>query len=309
MRLADYFLILVLCAGVGIAAALLLLPPPEAYAVLEDGTIRYEKRPPVSFETLGTNETELATVTHIRYKSHGGDAYGLLAIPKFSVSGSPFSESPSEPKTGNRKPAFILLPGAGVTKEGQYLSLGQDLNSLGFATLTLDLRGQGESLVAPKPVQEDFQLFANGSESTIHQQVYDVIRAYDLLKTDPRIDPEKIYVGGESAGGRFVILAAGSEPGIRGVLAISTAGFQTAQTQDPVLKTYLNSINPDAAIARVQRLLMLHSTNDTIIPLVYAQGTFSLANEPKKLVLFGKPGHGYDPLEKVYLEQELPSWR
>ena len=52
---------------------------------------------------------------------------------------------------------------------------------------------------------------------------------------------------------------------------------------------------------------MLHSVNDTVIPLGDAQRTFSFAKEPKKFVQFSNPEciHGYCKPMKGFIRDEL----
>ncbi|MBU0953459.1 MAG: hypothetical protein KKA90_03505 [Nanoarchaeota archaeon] len=288
MKRADLVLLGVIVIAVAVGAVLLQPPVRGTYQVDATGLLSYQHRPtPNATETPAS-----ATSSHLVIDSRPSPAFGLLTLPE-----------EGEPPY----PVFIVLPGAGVTKEGEQHGLSADLNSLGFATLTLDIRGQGESTSPILDFQSDFEQFSSGQEATHHQQVYDILRAYDFLQADDQFST--ISVAGESAGARYGIIAAAIEPGIHGVIGISTGGYTAANLSAKELQ-YLNSINPlfYAPLVSPRPVVLLHSTNDSIVPYEDAQALFAAAGEPKQFFPFDKPGHGYDPLEKEMLATVLADW-
>ena len=175
----------------------------------------------------------------------------------------------------------------------------------------MDPRGSGETVDRVTSFEEDFVTFSNKQEPFQHKMVYDVVRAFDFLKTQPEIDPEKIYVSGESMGGRLAIIAAAIEPGIKKVLAISTSGYKFPKQQTEAANIFLGSFDPDLYASQIspRTILMIHSTNDTVIPIDFAKDTFSKAGEPKKFIEVNG-AHGYVPdITKEILRKELNSWK
>jgi len=138
--------------------------------------------------------------------------------------------------------------------------------------------------------------------------VFDALRAIDVLRQDPRIDQDRIAIAGESNGGRFAIIAGSMEPKISGIIGISTSGYDTESQiknlRDESLIRFYRSIDPDSYLASIPpaRFVMLHSLNDTIIPVMEAERTFQKAKEPKQFYTIATGGHGFsegmiDPLE------------
>ncbi len=271
--------------------------PQETYSVSPGGILSYENRPPLEYREMPYNETGNAVIKRVIFSSHGQDIYSLLAIPK----------------RGEKLPAFVLLPAQSVTKEGEQRYLAGALNALGFITISLDQRGTGETGGSVPGMQQDFQAFANGGEPVQHKMVYDALRAYDLLKTLPRADGSRIYIAGESMGGRFAVIAGATEPGISGLLLISTSGYGLPFQGDPEAYRFMKSIDPDNYMGRIspRKTLMMHSKQDPVIPLESAQRTFSLGGEPKKLLALDMGFHGYYNREIPFpevLERELAGW-
>ena len=249
-----------------------------AYTVA-DGKISYADRPTPEYTKSFFNETLHATIHRIAYRSRGAAIYGLLAVPK----------------TGNNRPAFVLLPAQGIKKEVEQQWLGDKLNSMGFITLSLDQRGHGETTAQPVSMQEDFKTYAQGGETVQSKMVYDALAAYDILKSMPEVDPFEIYMAGESMGGRHAVIAASVEPGIAGLLLISTAGYGLPESGFENLQEFQRFTDPDSYVDRIspRKILMIHSPQDWIIPIESARNTFSLAREPKRFITVDERFHGY----------------
>ena len=273
----------------------------EKYSVSEKGIISYTNRQSVKYEKVSRIlENENKTTDKFYFESHGVNVYGLLTIPKTVESDSSM-----------KKPVFIVLPGAGGTKEGEERGISKDLNEFGFATFSLDPRGSGETVDRVTSFEEDFVSFSNKQEPFQQKMIYDVVRAFDFLKTRPEINTEKIYVAGESMGGRLAIIAAAIEPKIKGILAVSTSGYKFPKQQTETANIFLSSFDPDLYIGKISPkvILMIHSTNDTVIPIDFAKDTFSKAGEPKKFIEVNGT-HGYTPdSTKEILRKELDSWK
>lgn len=102
-------------------------------------------------------------------------------------------------------PALVICPGFAGNKCGKYrifVEIAQELAKSGVAVLRFDYRGAGDS-------EGDF------SEITIESQVEDVMACLNFLKSDPRIDENRIGLLGRSLGGMIAILSANRFPNIR----------------------------------------------------------------------------------------------
>ncbi len=268
----------------------------EQYSVSSYGLISYTNRNSANYTKAVFNSTDYADIYKISYRSRDATIYALLSIPK--------SENP--------KPAFLVLPAAGVTKEGEQMFLSQDLNKMGFITLTLDTRGQGESIAIIYNFNYDYNEFKNGREPVLHRMVYDALLGFDILKNLPEVDKSKIYIAGESAGGRYAVIAAAIEPDIKGLLLISTSGYEFSPSADADIKRFENSINPTEYISHIspRPVIQMHSVNDKIIDINYARKLYNRAKEPKKFLEIYDDTHGYyrKKNQKDLLEQEIESW-
>ncbi len=231
------------------------------------------------------------TLKLVSFESRGDKVQALLRIPS-NVSSS--------------SPGVILLPGAGVSKEGEQ-GLAAELSKMGYATLTLDQRNQGSI-----NIEGDLKLFRAGLEPVEYLMVYDVLKAADVLSTQPEIDPERLAVLGESNGGRFAIIACALEPSLKGVIGISTSGYGIkeigpARVGDSEAYRFCLSVDPDTYLSALppSRLVMIHSINDTVISHEQALRTFALAEEPKAMYNATEETHGYTASMRPYLEKEL----
>src|SRR3989338_4766544 len=146
------------------------------------------------YESNLMNKTESMEVYLIKYKSrdflsYPVTIYGLLFMP-----------------LGKKDaPGIVLLPGGGVKKEAES-TLARELANRGYAVLTIDQRGIGETGSYYLGIEEDYKVFLTGKEPIQHLSVYDALRAYDVLKDIGNVKKENIAVAGESMGGRYAII-------------------------------------------------------------------------------------------------------
>lgn len=298
MRYAAFFAVLVLAS---FAATWLWLnaPQEEVYSV-RNGLLSYSNRPPVYYGQEVWNETDERIVYRVWFPSHDNvTVYGLLAVPKLD----------------GPLPAFFVLPGATVTKEGEQGSLGNALNGLGFVTLILDQRGHGETNLSGGVLyrfEDDYQLWSQGIEPTHHMAVYDALRAFDLLHQLPgtAIDRDRIYAAGESMGGNYAIIATAIEPRISGLMLVSSSGFKFDPQPDPKTAEFLKSVSGESYLDMLppRPLLMLHGEGDGVVPYSHVLDTFQKAGEPKTLLTVNSSRHAYSPVMREILEQGLEGW-
>ena len=287
-----------LLVGLGFVIVLLILAlivysPHEVsdkWTVDDHGMLSYpENRGSIEVTVINTESGSNYTLETISFKSKDYTVEGLLRIP-----------------TSNKKvPAVVILPGATVPKEGTQ-GLAELFSNRGYASLGIEQRNRGGV-----DFEYDRRLFSEGKEPIEHKMVFDALRAVDVLKHDVRIDDKRIVVLGESNGGRFAIIAGAIDPSISGVIGISTSGYNVEADAGNIKETadlrFYRSIDPDEYLGRLppRKLVMLHSMNDTIIPIALAENTFEKAKEPKQFYEVSTGTHGYSLGMKGPLETEL----
>lgn len=249
----------------------------------------YSEDRQTNYEVLSKQENNSIELYKIKFQSKNfleekTEIYGLLFIPQNL-----------QRQNKENAPGIVFLPAGGGTKESRE-EIAVKIAKLGYAILTIDQRGIGETGGTYLGIEQDYQIFLQGKEPIQHLSVYDVLKAYNVLREfkDERINKEKIGLVGESMGARYGIIAAAIDKRIKGVIVISSAGFHININPLQQENDYLVSIDPDHYIARISPnfIMMLHGTNDTVTPLADAQITFSKAKEPKRFFI-AECSHGY----------------
>lgn len=260
------------------------------WSVSDKGILSYDLPEKVDYSITEANTTENGNaLKSLTFTSEHSIIQGLMRLPL----------------SGKKVPGIVVLPGAGITKEEQQ-GLASELADMGYATITIDQRKQG--VVSP---ETDLELFEEGKEPFEYSMVYDALMAAEVLRDQREVDPENIAMLGISNGGRFAIIATALDPRIKGVIGISTSGYQTGSIDKNMINEnaykFYKSIDPDNYIAAIspRKVVMIHAVNDTIIPYSMAEDTFELAKEPKAMYTVNGSTHGYSPSAKGELEKEL----
>ena len=276
------------------AAVLLTAVKPKSYTVSEEGIVSFGARPAANYTISFYNETDVAKIYKIVFWSVDRNVYGLLSIPK----------------TGFMNATFILLPAQSIPKEEEQKWLGTDLNKKGYAAFSLDQRGIGETGSVFMNANLEFEKFKNGDMPEQYKMFYDALAAFDVLGSINYTRNTKIYMAGESMGGRVAIIAGAIEPRIAGVMGISTGGYGLVENNDYMTKLYVRSVDPDNYVSLIspRKLLLLHSNGDSVVDVSNAERTFGYANEPKKLLEDDGQDHGYYRHEKVVTLNEGLMW-
>lgn len=170
------------------------------------------------------------------------------------------------------KEVLLYLHGNGGNI-GHRIDVIRTFHSLGLGVLIFDYRGYGRSTGKP-------------SEEGTYR---DALAAWNHLTQERRIPPEHIVLFGESLGGSIAAWLAERHPPRALVLyAAFTSVPDMAKTLYPFLPTGLIAryrYDTRAALAKGHSpLLILHSTEDEIIPYSHALELFAIAPEPRKLV-------------------------
>lgn len=263
------------------------------WRVADDGILEYS-RPSPEYRAISSEVEGDSNLSEVSFSSRGAEVAGLLRMPEAQQSGG--------------VPGVVLLPGATITKEREQ-GVAKLLSGLGYASLALDQRNLGGI-----DVQGDLEKFLAGQEPTEYKMVHDALAAAEVLRMQPGIDPDRIVYLGESNGGRFAIIASALDKRSRGVIAISTCGYDVEREEIDLLRMngpdtvrFLRSIDPDTYLDRIppRRFVMIHSLNDTVIPLDSARRTYEKALEPKEMHIVGCAIHGRCGEMDPYIEEEM----
>lgn len=273
-----YFAIaaIILFLAISIASARL---NKSLISIDNSGFLAINAKKPIDYRLFPYEEKEDYTIKKAAYASFGKEIYGFLVLPKQS----------------GKLPGIVLLPGAGVDKKSE-LSLAIKLAHEGYAVLTIDQRGIGETGGDAPSLEEDMSAYLNGNYAAQHFMVADALAAINILKKQDAVNPNKIIVMGESLGGRVALMAAAIDKGISGAIAISTAGFHYSGGNDDKSR-FIKSIDPDNYIFGIspRKVFMLHNSYDKNVPFESALITFKKAKEPKEFILVNDTmcNHGF----------------
>jgi len=167
--------------------------------------------------------------------------------------------------------------GGNISHRLSYLPI---FKSLGLSTFLFDYRGYGKS--EGKPTEE-------GTYA-------DVEAAWQYLTQERKISPQKIIIYGESLGGAIAsylaqTTSAQSPPKTAAGLVLAST-FTSISDRASELYLFLPirflsrfSYNSSDRLPNIKiPVLIIHSTDDEIIPFHHGERNFQVANEPKKLV-------------------------
>ena len=243
-------------------------PASRQYSVAEDGrlTLNFSESP-VSTSIIEKNANY--TIERLVFHTPHGEVYGILGIPNNKTIAG-----------------FVHAPGAGVKKEGHINRMKPYLQS-GYSYLVLDIRGQGgETEGYPLDFKLDFQKFANQGFPQYYDNILDMLEAAQYLRD--RTQVPVMYIGA-SNGGRYAIIAAALDSASRGVIAVSTSGFDREGDQyTGIQRKFLLSIDPDTYLSLIspRNTFIFHSKTDPIIPFDSGTKLFSYAKDPKEFLTF-----------------------
>lgn len=117
----------------------------------------------------------------------------------------------------------------------------------------------------------------------LHECVLDTLLGVEFLAQE---GVERVALVGHSFGGAVVISAGAMSEKVCAVVPMST-------------QTYGTSLAPEVA---PRAMLLVHGTNDTILPDACSRQVHQIAREPKELVLYPGAGHGLDECREELLD-------
>lgn len=222
------------------------------------------------------------------------------AVEKVSIDGSDGLRMVgllSVPKPGS--PVVIVLPGLDSTKETRHFSRGGWMRR-GFAVLSLDGPGQGEASTW-STARPDYEVA--------------VAAAVDWIESRPDLDAGRIGLFGSSLGGYYAPRAAAFEPRIAAVIA-NCGPFDWGECWDGLplvtreaFEHYSGAEDADHArrlaaaftlegvMGNLDRpLLVVHGTEDPLIPWEQGRRIADEAGGPTELLLIEGGNHGVNNL-------------
>jgi dienelactone hydrolase len=113
--------------------------------------------------------------------------------------------------------------------------------------------------------------------TVLDEATADVLAAARFLREEEGIGA--LALVGHSFGGAVVIRAAAQDPSVRTVVALATQAYGA----DAVAR-----LGPRCSI------LLIHGTDDTVLPAAGSQHVHALAREPRELIVYPAAGHGLD---------------
>jgi cephalosporin-C deacetylase-like acetyl esterase len=195
------------------------------------------------------------------------------------------------PSIAGKHPATIYVNSAGKNAASKEIEV---LVGSGQAVLAIDPRGWGES--APDQGSSGYSGMWQLAQRAMligrplsGMQVYDVLRAFDYLRSRPDIDPQRITLKGDGNGGILALYAGALEPAISGVESVNSVASYMAIVRvvkhtgviDIVVPGVLHDFDlPDVAGLIAPRPLHIASArdgNDGILELAAVQQEYAPA--------------------------------
>jgi fermentation-respiration switch protein FrsA (DUF1100 family) len=224
-----------------------------------------------------------------REDRHNGLAYALWLPDKMGRVES--RGEPTRPLPPPPWPGIVIVHGAGSRKEN-HADFARLATGSGWAALTFDVRGHGESEGEMSP-----------------GAIEDVIRMVRLLGATSGVDSGRVALRGSSMGGFLALHAAAIADEVAGVIAICPASeddlrrgvrrgeldMRVADAGD--LEAWLAEHDLRDAVEWIagRPLILLHAEGDTEIPSDWSEELYEHAAEPCKLVVV--PGGDHRSLQ------------
>jgi hypothetical protein len=267
--------------------------PDTPWSVDESSHLSFGHRELIAPQADLMEDTGNYSLEKVTYGSYDTTVYGLLRVPK-NVS---------------KPPVVIVLPAATVTKEAD-APMATALSSWGYASLTLDERGNGGETAGRSPMdfRTGYEVYKNGGLPAQYAQIYDVLLGYDYLRSRDDLDGGNVAVLGESMGGRFGVVAAGIEPGLKAAFVISSGPYGLDAGNDRDATRFVASVEPATYLKNLppRKLVMFHFTDDPVIPIANGRSLYDAAAQPKAWYQYNGSVHGvYSDLYAPDLHTEL----
>lgn len=287
----------------------------------DDGKAQLEKIPmEAKTEYLPSYSTPKVDVYHVSFQNVGtgisrvSRIYGILAIPKSTVSGQKF-------------PALLNVPGAGVRPYRGLMSMAER----GIITLQIGIHGIPVTL--DQGVYDDLRAGAlnrymlynlDNKETYYYRRVFlGCLRAVEFLVSQPQYDGTSLgVIGGSQAGGLTLMVTAldprvkfyaASYPGLAdlpGYLAGRAGGWHHAFKDEKMrTKEKLETASYYDAVNFARRIkvpgIFSWGFNDEVVPPTSMYAAYNVLSAPKTLLLGLEMGHSNSPEQTDQIENWL----
>lgn len=250
----------------------------KSWSLDTSGHLTFPDRGAIVANSTFISATDNYTLEKVVYNSFGDDVYASLCTPKNMTN----------------PPVVIVLPARTITKELD-LPMAENLAAMGYASLTLDERGYGETGgVEEANWSAGFDSYLAGGVPVQYKQIYDALKGLDYVKTRSDLDGNDTAILGESIGGMWSIIAAAEEPQFKGVITVSSSGFGFPTYDNVNANKFLGSIEPSNYLSLLppRKLVMIHFTKDPIIPIGDGKALYDNASQPKVWYQYEGVTHG-----------------
>jgi len=179
------------------------------------------------------------------------------------------------PESG-KAPAVILLHMLGRTRE-DWNGFAEELLKNGYAVVSIDLRGHGESVKTKDGKTLNYKQF---TDSDYRNMVMDVAPVLQFLREDQRVDGNRIAIIGASIGANVALKVAASDPDIAAVVLLSPG------------KNYRGVTTEGAMIEYGQRPVLIAVSEEDSIAATSSRRLKELAQGDSNLIMYKNAGHG-----------------
>jgi fermentation-respiration switch protein FrsA (DUF1100 family) len=243
-------IVLVLLVAFGYAAAVVNLMTRETELIFRTSRAKVDARPSFPYQQVDLPRGD--GVRQFAWRMEAADA----------------------PAAGAERLWLLFLHGnASTVASRMNVAHYERLRALGLNLLAPEYRGYNGLDGAP-------------TEATV---AVDARAAYDFLRTQERVPPERLIIFGWSLGGAIAVDLASQVDARAVILEGAPASIaDLGQQQYPIFPIRWIIRNPFDAIHRIPRvrapLLFLHSAEDTIIPIAEGRRLYDAARPPKTFV-------------------------
>jgi pimeloyl-ACP methyl ester carboxylesterase len=177
---------------------------------------------------------------------------------------------------GAKAPAVILLHMLGHNR-GDWNGFAEELLKDGYAVVSIDLRGHGESLHTTDGKTLNYKAF---SDSDYQNMVKDVAPVLQFLRDDRRVDSNRIAIIGASIGANVALRVAASDPQVAAVVLISPGKSYHGVTTEPAMIEY------------GKRPSLIIASNEDAYAATSSQRLRDIAQGDSNLIMYKNAGHG-----------------
>ncbi len=192
----------------------------------------------------------------------------------------------------DQSPTVILLHMLGKTR-ADWDDMAQSLVNKGYAVVSIDLRGHGESTKQDGSTIDVLQF----TEDDFQNMVMDVEAVLKVLRKDVRIDSTRIAIIGASIGANVALQAAAADPQIPVVVLLSPGKIYRGIRTDTALLDY------------GKRTILIAASDEDEYAANSSRYLRELAQGYSKLLMYNMIGHGTEMFNAATdLETEIFDW-